>query len=247
MHCLAHGKRRLRRGGPCAGPVAPRAGGCVVFTASEGVRALAPGSTYVPSGVAAKHFARVHGGRLAVPNDMNFVPRPVLGYFGTVDERLDYELIAALADADPNWSLVMVGPVERVNPESLPRRANIFWLGRRSYLEMPDYAFGFQVCIAPFAVNDATRLHRPAKLGEYVMAGRPVVCTALPEARSEDFAGLVNIAATREEFVEACKRAVEGVDGDTIQRGRRAWAKRSWPQAARTMEAGVEKFLGEKN
>ncbi len=78
----------------------------VVFTASEGARALAPGSVYLPAGVTARHFGRTQSRQVAVPNDMNFVPRPVLGYFGTVDERLDYALIAALADADPNWSLV---------------------------------------------------------------------------------------------------------------------------------------------
>ena len=215
----------------------------VVFTASEGARALAPGSVYLPPGVETRHFARVRRGRLAVPNDMNFVPRPVLGYFGTVDERLDYGLIAALADADPNWSLVMVGPVERINPESLPRRANIFWLGRRPYLEIPDYAFGFQVCIAPFAVNDATRLHRPAKLGEYIVAGRPVVCTDLPEARAEEFTETVALAGTPEEFIAACKRAVDGADDGAIKRQRRAWAKRSWKGVVRAMEAAVEEAL----
>ena len=215
----------------------------VVFTAGEGTRALVPGGVYVPSGVTPRHFGRTFSRRVTVPNDMNFVPRPVLGYIGTVDERLDYGLIAALADADPDWSIVMVGPVERINPESLPRRANIFWLGRRPFTEMPDYVFGFQVALAPFVVNDATRLHRPTKLGEYVMAGRPVVCTDLPEARSEDYAGVVSVAGTHEEFIEACRRAVAGVDGESIQRGRRAWAKRSWKQVARTMEASVDKAL----
>ena len=223
-----------------------RARADLVFTASEGAHALAPGSVYLPPGVETRHFARAQSRRVAVPNDMNFVPRPVLGYFGAVDERLDYELIAALADADPNWSLVMVGPVERINPESLPRRANIFWLGRRPYGEMPDYAHGFQVGIAPFAVNEATRLHRPAKLGEYLLAGRPAVCTDLPEARSEDFAGGVVLAGTREEFIEACRRAVRGADHEATQRVRRAWAKRSWKRVARTMEAGVEAILAKK-
>ena len=214
----------------------------VLFTASEGTRALAPGSVYLPAGAETRHFARTRSRRVAVPNDMNFVPRPVLGYVGAVDARLDYGLIAAVADADPNWSLVFVGPVEGIDPESLPRRTNIFWLGRRPYGEMPDYLFGFQVCIAPFAVNDATRLHRPTKLGEYLLAGRPVVCTDLPEVRAEEFAG-VALAGTPEEFIAACKRAAAGADEEAIRRARRVWAKRSWKKVACTMEAAVEKVL----
>ena len=216
-----------------------------VFTASEGARALAPSSVYLPAGAETRHFARTRSRRVAVPNDMNFVPRPVLGYFGAVDARLDYGLIAAVADADPNWSLVFVGPVEGIDPVSLPRRTNIFWLGRRPYGEMPDYAFGFQVCIAPFAVNDATRLHRPTKLGEYLLTGRPVVCTDLPEARAEEFAG-VALAGTPEEFIAACKQAATEANEEAIRRARRVWAQRSWKKVARTMEAAVEQALTAK-
>ena len=218
----------------------------VVFTTGQGsrqaVQAAGGESVPVDDGVAVRHFARTNSRRVAVPNDINFVPRPILGYFGTVDERLDYELIAAVADADPEWSIVMVGPVTGIDPEHLPRRKNIFWIGPRAYGEMPDYAHGFQVCLAPFALTDATRLHRPLKVGEYLMAGRPVVSTDLPEVRRA-FGEVVAVAASREEFVAACRAAVNHSDKETVRRGQRLMAKRRWKNTVAAMEKRVEDAL----
>ena len=95
---------------------------------------------------------------------------------------------------------------------------------------MPDYAYGFQVCIAPFAVTTPRACIRPLKIGEYLMAGRPVVSTDLPEI-VRGFAGLVAIAASTEEFIAACRQAAEHPDAETIQRGRRAMAAREWKHA----------------
>jgi beta-glucosidase len=219
-----------------------------VFTGTHFAEELAlaerKSAQYLPSGVTVRHFARASTGRLAVPNDINFVPRPVLGYFGTIDERLDYPLIDALAAADPNWSVVLVGPV-RVNPDHLPRRANIFWLGKRPYGEMPDYAHGSQVCIAPYARNDATQGFRPGVLNEFVMSGRPVVCTALEEIR-RDFGGLVAIAETPEEFIAHCKEGALHPDRDTIRRNMRTVATRSWGKVATAMEAAIDRTLAAK-
>ncbi len=225
------------------------AGADVVFTASQGaLEAAATTGTpgfLVPDGVAVREFARTRSRRVAVPNDINFVPRPVLGYFGTIDARLDYGLITALAEADPNWSIVMVGPVTGIDPEHLPRRKNIFWIGARAYMEMPDYAYGFQACLAPFAVTEATRLLRPLKINEYLMAGRPVVSTALPEVR-RDFDGLVAVTASAEEFIAACRQAVEHPDQEAVGRGRRTMAARGWKRPVAAMEQHVEDVLARK-
>ncbi len=219
-----------------------------VFTGThfteELARAQRPDAKYLPSGVALRHFARVSGGRLAVPNDINFVPRPVLGYFGTVDERLDFGLIHALAEADPNWSVVLVGPV-RVNPDHLPRRPNIFWLGKRPYGEMPDYARGFDVCIAPFARSEEARGFRPLVLNEYILSGRPVVGTALEEVR-QDFSELMAIAETPEEFVAMCQQGALHPDRDLLRRRARLVAHRSWKKVAAQAEADISRVLAAK-
>ena len=220
-----------------------------VITAAREWQALAqaanPHSLFAPNGTEVRHFARTHSKRVTVPNDINFVPGAVLGYIGAVDARLDYALIDALAAANPDWSVVMVGPVQGVSPEQLPRRKNIFWIGKRPYGEMPDYVFGFRVCIAPFAVNDATRWQRPVKINEYVMAGRPVVCTDLPEVRRE-FGELVSVAGSTEEFVEACWRAVGKPDRGLIEKGRREMAHTDWKATAAVMERHVDAALARK-
>ena len=197
---------------------------------------------FVPNGTEVRHFARARSKRVSVPNDINFVPGAVFGYFGAIDERLDYPLIDALAAANADWSIVMVGPVQGVSPEHLPRRKNIFWIGKRPYGVMPDYAFGFRVGIAPFAVNEATRWHRPVKISEYLLAGLPVVCTDLPEVR-RDFGEWVSVASSTEEFIKACWRAVAEPDRAAVDRGRRELAKVKWTHTAAAMERHVETAL----
>ena len=222
----------------------------VVFTNTHEAQALAVSrqarSFLVPDGVEVKHFARVQSERVAVPNDINFVPRAILGYFGAVDDRLDYHLIRALAEANPLWSIVMVGPVVGVAPESLPRRNNIYWIGYRPYGEMPDYLFGFQVAIAPYLVNDANRRHSSIKLGEYVMGGRPVVCTDLPAAR-ERFGDFVTVAGSTQEFIDGCHRALADSEHPRLEQGRRAFAKMPWRSVATFMEARIADVLAHRS
>src|SRR4051812_48710457 len=98
-------------------------------------------------GVDVDHYARARHPDTAVPADVASLPHPILGYFGVVDERLDYALIEALADAFPNGSVVIVGPVVKVDPKELPQRANLHWLGQRSYEELPAYTKAFDVCL----------------------------------------------------------------------------------------------------
>ena len=222
----------------------------LVFTNTPEMQALAaarhPRSFLVPDGVQVKHFARTRSKRVAVPNDINFVPRAILGYFGTIDERLDYDLIRALAENNPLWSIVMVGPVSGIAPESLPRRTNIYWIGWRPYGEMPDYLFGFQVAIAPYLVNDATRRHSSIKLGEYVMGGRPAVSTALPDVR-ERFGEFVTVANSTAEFIEGCHRALAESDHPRLEQGRRELAKSPWRSVGAAMEARVEAVLARQS
>ena len=130
-------------------------------------------------------------------------------------------------------------------PEYLPRAKNIFWIGKRPYGEMPDYAFGFRVGIVPFVVNEATRRQRPIKVNEYLMAGLPVVCTDLPEVR-RDFGALVSVTASTDEFVAACWRALGDPDREAIERGRQAMSRHKWSQTAAVIERHVDAVVAEE-
>ncbi|MGH7972036.1 MAG: glycosyltransferase, partial [Limisphaerales bacterium] len=130
-------------------------------------------------GVDARHFGQAQSSKLTVPPELAALPRPVLGYFGVVDERMDYDLLARLAEANPEWSLVIVGPVTKVDPGSLPQHANLHWLGQRAYADLPAFGKGFDLCLMPFALNDATEFINPTKALEYMALGRPIVSTSV--------------------------------------------------------------------
>lgn len=132
---------------------------------------------------------------------------PRLGYYGVIDERLDLALVAALADAYPEWQVVMVGPVVKVDPASLPQRPNLHWMGQRRYDELPAFLAGWDVCLMPFALNAATRFISPTKTLEYLAAAKPVVSTPVRDV-AQQYADVVSIAASSEAFVQACERVL---------------------------------------
>nr|WP_294167538.1 UDP-galactopyranose mutase [uncultured Sphingomonas sp.] len=167
-----------------------------------------------PSSVDRKHFGQARGG-IADPADQAGIARPRLGFYGVIDERIDLDLIAAVADARPDWQLVMVGPVVKISEDDLPRRDNIHYLGGKGYEELPAYLGNWDVALMPFAINEATRFISPTKTPEYLAAGKPVVSTPIKDVKRhyEKLSG-VRIAATPEQFVEACERALALTRGD---------------------------------
>ena len=158
-----------------------------------------------PSSVDRAHFAQARGA-MTDPADQAGLAHPRLGFYGVFDERIDLDLIAAVADARPDWQLVMVGPVVKISEDELPRRANIHWLGGRSYAELPAYLSGWDVALMPFAINAATRFISPTKTPEYLAAGVPVVSTPIRDVKRhyERVAG-VRIAGTTEQFIAGCE------------------------------------------
>ncbi len=184
----------------------------VVFTGGisiyEAKKDRNPNVHAFPSSVDKAHFAAartlVHAD---LPTDLRDIESPRLGYYGVIDERLDYGLIAAVADAHPEWSVVMVGPLAKVAAEDLPRRPNIHWLGGRSYAELPRYLGGWDIALMPFALNEATRFISPTKTPEYLSGGRAVVSTRIRDVE-RTYGGLeaVAIAYSPAEFVAGCER-----------------------------------------
>ena len=161
-----------------------------------------------PSSVDAAHFgqARRH---LEDPADQAGVPRPRLGFFGVIDERMDLDLIAGVAATRPDWHLIMLGPVVKIDSATLPQAANIHYLGAKRYDELPHYVAGWDVALLPFARNEATRFISPTKTPEYLAAGKPVVSTSIRDVvRPYGEQGLVRIADDVPSFVRACTSAM---------------------------------------
>ncbi|WP_437669418.1 glycosyltransferase family 1 protein [Sorangium sp. So ce131] len=154
----------------------------LVFTGGQSLyeakRAQHPSVHAFPSSVDAAHFGRAREG-IEDPEDQRGVARPRLGFFGVIDERMDLDLIARLAEERPDFQIVMLGPVVKIDPATLPRRPNIHWLGQKSYKDLPAYLAGWDVAIMPFALNESTRFISPTKTLEYLAAGKPVVSTAI--------------------------------------------------------------------
>jgi UDP-galactopyranose mutase len=168
-----------------------------------------------PSSIDAQHFAQARS-IIEDPADQALIPRPRLGFFGVIDERMDIELLDAVAKARPDWHLVMVGPVVKIDEADLPRRPNIHYLGSKSYKELPSYLAGWDVALLPFARNESTRFISPTKTPEYLAAGCPVVSTSIRDVvRPYGEQGLVHIADTPDEFIAALESAMNDKDPAT--------------------------------
>jgi protoporphyrinogen oxidase/glycosyltransferase involved in cell wall biosynthesis len=205
-----------------------------------------------PSSVDAPHFSRAAAasGNMRAKSEAQFhIPRPRLGFFGVVDERIDLELIAALARQQPQWHIVMVGPVVKIDPETLPRAANIHWLGQRSYDELPELVAGWDVCLMPFALNESTRFISPTKTLEYLAAGKPVVSTSIRDV-ANTYADVVAIADGPAAFTAACQAAMT-MDSEAQVRHAKAreaiLAVTSWERTAGAMAALIEAKAADKN
>jgi len=162
-----------------------------------------------PSAVDVQHFAAARDGK-EEPIDQGSIAGPRLGFYGVIDERIDLTLVDAVASARPDWQLVMIGPVAKLDPASLPKRPNIHWLGSRNYSDLPAYLSGWNVALMPFAINEATRFISPTKTPEYLAAGCPVVSTPIVDVMRHygDVQG-VTIADGASSFICACEAALK--------------------------------------
>jgi UDP-galactopyranose mutase len=196
-----------------------------------------------PSSVDADHFAQARHAQ-PDPDDQQQIPHPRLGFYGVIDERMDLDLLEAVADLRPEWQFVMIGPVVKIDAASLPRRANIHYLGARGYADLPWYLAGWDAAIMPFAHNEATRFISPTKTLEYLAAGRPVISTSIrdvvaPYARQ----GLVRIADTPLDFSNAIERALGEDPAPRLRAVDTFLTTTSWQRTWREMQALIEAVI----
>ncbi|TCZ64093.1 glycosyltransferase [Roseicella aquatilis] len=209
----------------------------LVFTGGrslyEAKRSRHPRVHCFPSSIDAQHFAAARAGG-PDPADQAALPRPRIGFFGVVDERMDLDLVAALAAARPDWAFAMIGPVVKIDPESLPRLPNIHWLGGKSYAELPRYLGNWDAGFMPFARNESTRFISPTKTPEFLAAGLPVVSTPITDVvrdwgpKEEGGVGVVEIADDPAAVAAALEAVLARPRGPWLKQVDRRLAQLSW-------------------
>jgi glycosyltransferase involved in cell wall biosynthesis len=192
-----------------------------------------------PSGVESEHYAAAQPARLERQRRGG---RPVAGYVGVIDERLDLELVAQLAARLPDWEIRMVGPLAKIEEADLPKADNLRYPGPKSYDELPATMAQFDVALMPFAMNEATRAISPTKTLEYLASGLPVVSTHVPDV-VHDFGRVVDLQADAAGFADACLRVIEHCPEERARRARPALQWNHWDAIAARMEKLVSEAV----
>lgn len=200
------------------------------------------------SGVDPDHFAQALSPTTEVAAEIAGLPRPVLGYYGVIDERIDLDLLRTLAARRPEWSIALIGPVSKIEARDLPRLPNLHYLGQQPYERLPNFLKGFDVCLMPFAINDATRSISPTKTLEYMAAHKPIVSTPVPDVVA-NWSTVVRVAATPDEFTVAVERAM--VETEAERAARRACeeeilARSTWDHITGEMRARIDAVLAQR-
>jgi UDP-galactopyranose mutase len=161
-----------------------------------------------PSSIEREHFAMAKN-EMPQPADQKDIPHPRMGFYGVIDERMDIDLVSEVARMRPDWHIILLGPVVKIDPATLPQLPNLHYPGMKSYKELPSYLSGWDVALLPFAMNESTKFISPTKTPEYLSAGKPVVSTPIRDVvKPYGELSLVHIAATAEEFVKAIEKAL---------------------------------------
>ena len=154
-----------------------------------------------PSGVDRVHFASP-GRASDASRSLSLMRRPVIGFYGVIDERMNMDLVARIAELRPQWNFALVGPLAKISAEDLPSRSNIRHFGLQAYEALPAILAKFDVAMMPFALNEATRAISPTKTLEFLAGGKPVVSTPVADV-VELYSAATSIAETAEQFVAA--------------------------------------------
>jgi glycosyltransferase involved in cell wall biosynthesis len=198
---------------------------------AESKRAINPATYVSPHGVDHALFARALDASTEVPADLEAIPHPRLGFYGTLQDWVDFDLLAHVARSRPSWHIVLIGQ-ELVDVSAIRGLANVHLLGQKKHGELPAYCKGFDLGLIPYRIDERMTYVNPLKLREYLSAGLPVVSTPVPEVKR--YADRVRIAATPAEFVAACEAALR--EGGATERSARSAAMKDETWSARVSQ-----------
>jgi len=222
----------------------------VVFTGGPSLQAakqgINPRTCCFPSGVDLDHFAKALDARVGPPPaDIARLSHPIFGYWGAVDERIDFGLLAALCRKWPGGSVVLLGPLVGMERPPL-ERPNFHYLGEKQYADLPAYLAAFDVCLLPFVTSELTASISPTKTPEYLAGGRPVVSTAIPDV-ARVWGDVVAVAENTDAFLAAAERELARPRPDPRLAAEARRRAATWDDIARSMGEKIEAVIVEKN
>lgn len=206
-------------------------------------RLLNPQTQLLPGGVEVEYFApAANPSSFSMPRELVGLKRPIIGYYGVIDDRMDLALLAYIAQARRDWSLVVVGPISRIRQEDLPVAPNIFYPGMKGYDELPVYLAFFNVALIPFALNQATHYLSPTKALEYIAAHKPVVSTPLQDVVAL-YQPVVRVGNDPAEIVEQIENALAEAPEERRAGEDRLLALYTWESLADQVHRLIEENL----
>jgi len=205
---------------------------------------------WVPNAVDYDTFAAASAAGTPPPEDMASMTRPVAGYVGAINDKLDLTLLARTASATPRWAFALVGPVTirsndgRQALDELRALANVRFLGVKTVTDVPRYIAACDICLLPYRINEWTRHIDALKLYEYLACGKPVVATDVPAARR--LGALVQLVTGSSELATSMDMALAN-DSPERQDQRRGIARQNtWDGRVNQLSAAIEQRLTEK-
>lgn len=200
-----------------------------------------------PSSIDKKHFVAARTIKND-PADQANIPHPRFGFYGVLDERFDIELVREAATKRPDWQFVLIGPIVKIDPATLPKNSNIHYLGGKKYAELPTYLSGWDISMISFALNDSTKYISPTKTPEYLAGGKPVISTPIKDVvDGYGVNGLVHIVKNSDEFIAVAEKELAVKDKRKwLQQVDKCLANCSWDITVNQMRELMYKAIAKK-
>ncbi|MFC1640742.1 glycosyltransferase [Patescibacteria group bacterium] len=160
----------------------------------------------LPQGVDTKKFDATK--EYELPDELKSLKKPIIGYFGSIQEVFDYHLYEHLLDSNPEFSFVAIGPAnENEQYMKIKSYENFTQVPAVEHHELARYLANFDVALIPYVVNDYTKGTFPTKLFEYLSFSKAVVAEPIDELKQ--FEPYVYLSADKEEFSQYIREAVQ--------------------------------------
>lgn len=201
----------------------------------------------ISHGVCYQHFAKTINIKSEEwPDDIKDLKKPIIGFYGEINDWIDLEILCDAAQKQPDWSFVLIGrvAVEVGNIDFLKNQPNIHLLGQKQFNELPEYCAAFDVALIPKKLNELTLSMNPLKLKEYLAAGVPVVSAPLPEVMP--YKDVVKFATNADDLIKAVEELLIQNRNQMAPILSKRVANESWDAKVEEISCVVEETLKKK-